>query len=182
MLPCDVNAIQVIFFLGGGGCFKCTYLNGTADYFLVPLCMIGFFHNRHGTGRESCPFISSLTQPFSEARQQIRGGWEGVEANAKRGVSRGKLLNLETIKEVSSALCLVCPHTSAALGSIQGRDSSHGSHYLPDQPINRRRRDKVPWSETLRPICSLTVILSEWQVKVSRSTWRKREVKWWQSS
>lgn len=87
VLPSDVNAKQVLFFFGGGGgCFKCTYLNGTADYFLVPLCMIGFFHNRHGTGRESCPFISSLTQPFSEARQQIHGGWEGVEANAKRGV------------------------------------------------------------------------------------------------
>lgn len=86
VLPCDVNARQGLCFWGGGGCFRCTYLNGRADYFLVPLCMIGFFHNRHGTGRESDPFISSLTQPFSEARQQIGGGWEGVEADAKRGV------------------------------------------------------------------------------------------------
>lgn len=82
VLTCDVNAIPVlIFFEGLGAVYAhlhiCTYLNVTADYFLVALRMIGFFHNRHRNGEESCPFISSLTQPFSEARQQIRGSWEG---------------------------------------------------------------------------------------------------------
>lgn len=62
---------------------KCTYLNVTADYFLLTLRMIGFFHNGHLNG-ESC--LSPLTQPFSEARRQICGGWDGIKGNGKRGV------------------------------------------------------------------------------------------------
>lgn len=94
----------------------------------------------------------------------------------EEGGVEGKLLNLETIKDVSSALCLVCSHKSAVLGSIQGHDNTHYSHYLPEQPINSHGHDKVPSSELLRPICSLTVILSEWQVKVFK--WKRRNRRW----
>lgn len=89
--------------------------------------------------------------------QQIFGGWDCREGNVKEGGVEGKLLNLETIKDVSSALCLVCSHTSAVLGSTQGHDNTHYRHYLPEQPINSRGHDKVPSSEELRPFCSLTV-------------------------
>lgn len=77
-------------------------------------------------------------------------GWGG-------GVE-GNLLNLEPIKDVSSALCLVWSHKSAVLGLVQGRDNTHYSHYLPDRPINSHGHDKVPLSEMLRPIGSLTII------------------------
>lgn len=110
-------------------------------------------------GAESCLFISSLAQPISESRQQNCGGWEGREGNAKgsRGVVEGNLLNLETIKGVSSALCLVWCHMSAVLGFIQGHDNTHYSHYLPGRPINSRGHDKVPLSEMLRLIRSSLV-------------------------
>lgn len=68
------------------------------------------------------------------------------------------MLNLEPIKDVSSALCLVWSHKSAVLGSVQGHDNTHYSHYLPDRPINSHGHDKVPLSEMPRPIGSLAVI------------------------
>lgn len=81
--------------------------------------------------------------------QRVMRGGGGVEGN---------LLNLEPIKDVSSALCLVWSHKSAVLGFIQGHDNTHYSHYLPERPINSHSHDKVPLSEMLRPIGSLTVI------------------------
>lgn len=74
------------------------------------------------------------------------------------GGVEGNLLNLEPIKDVSGALCLVWSHKSAVLGLVQGHDNTHYSHYLPDRPINSHGRDKVPLSEMLRPIGSLTII------------------------
>lgn len=113
----------------------------------------------------------------------IADSWElgGYRGKCEEGGGEGKLLYLETIKDVSSALCLVCSHKSAVLGCIQGHDNTHYSHYLPDQPINSHSHDKVPSSEMRRPICSLTVILSEWQVNVFKWKWRKKELNRWRA-